>query len=298
MSWTTPLASVGVALVAGVAAFALPGALGHGGPAPSQRAVSSGYAAATLSRTPAAAGAFYVGTFNQLVETQTNPGGPDAYYAPASLRSLWAADVIRRDRLDIVGLQELHPMTLASMEHNFPGYSFWPAKPSDIQGMPESALMWRRSRFSVVSESTVPMPFLSKAPLERPVVELKDKTTGKSFWVFTTHNVRKTHPTTFAQDRTIEINEVKTLTATGLPVLFIGDLNDHQSIFCSITGQTTMHAAQGGSTGTPCTPPRRMRIDWLFGSPQVRFSDFLVDRDALVTMTTDHAVVSAEVSLP
>ena len=80
-------------------------------------------------------------------------------------------------------------------------------------------------------------------------------------------------------------------------MIFTGDFNDRTGVFCSMTGQTDLAAASGGSTGTACAPPPAMQVDWIFGSEDLTFSNYYADRGAPVPRMTDHPVVRADVYL-
>ena len=61
------------------------------------------------------------------------------------------------------------------------------------------------------------------------------------------------------------------LKRTGVPVILLGDFNERDEAYCSITGNSDLEAVNGG--GWPngrCDPPSWMRIDWIFASPSVR----------------------------
>ena len=81
------------------------------------------------------------------------------------------------------------------------------------------------------------------------------------------------------------------LERTGIPQFVTGDMNERDVYFCKVTGATPLIAAAGGSNNGGCSPPSRSEIDWIFGSPNVIFSDFVADRSPLVRRTTDHPVV-------
>jgi endonuclease/exonuclease/phosphatase family metal-dependent hydrolase len=74
-------------------------------------------------------------------------------------------------------------------------------------------------------------------------------------------------------------------------------MNERSEYFCRVTAATTLLAAAGGSNTGSCRPPKQLQIDWIFGSPGAAFSNFRVDRSALVRRTTDHPVVVADVHL-
>ena len=77
-------------------------------------------------------------------------------------------------------------------------------------------------------------------------------------------------------------------TNNGLPIVWTGDMNSKQQVFCRVTKQAGMVSASGGyRSATRCKPPRRMVVDWIFGS-NVQFSNYVQDRSRKVARTTDH----------
>ena len=81
---------------------------------------------------------------------------------------------------------------------------------------------------------------------------------------------------------------------TGYPVVVTGDMNERDLFLCRFTGGVQMHAANGGSNNGRCRPPSPAQIDWIFGSRQVRFSNYQALRnDQVVHRTTDHPLVVA-----
>ena len=68
--------------------------------------------------------------------------------------------------------------------------------------------------------------------------------------------------------------------------------------FCRVTGATDLMAAAGGSNERRLpSAAKPTEIDWIFGSPSVVFSDYTIDRSALVRRTTDHPIVVTHVTL-
>ena len=61
-----------------------------------------------------------------------------------------------------------------------------------------------------------------------------------------------------------------------------------------------MRAANGGSVGhhAAARPPATTRIDWIFGSDFVRFTNYVAQRTPLIKKTTDHPVVMADLFVP
>ncbi len=92
-----------------------------------------------------------------------------------------------------------------------------------------------------------------------------------------------------------QINLFNDLEKTGIPQFVTGDMNERDEYFCKVTGGTPLVAAAGGSNSGGCSPPRPTQIDWIFGSPNVTFSRYVVDRSAAVRRTSDHPAIVATV---
>ena len=74
-------------------------------------------------------------------------------------------------------------------------------------------------------------------------------------------------------------------------------MNERSEYFCRVTAATPLVAAAGGSNSGGCAPPKPTQIDWIFGSPGVVFSNYTIDRSALVRRTTDHPIVATQVTV-
>lgn len=96
----------------------------------------------------------------------------------------------------------------------------------------------------------------------------------------------------------IQVDAINTLRQDDIPVFFMGDRNEKDAVFCKVTTQTDLDSSSGGSSGSPCRPPAGMRVDWIFGSSDAEFTGHRADRSAPVARITDHAVVTAGVSVP
>ena len=136
------------------------------------------------------------------------------------------------------------------------------------------------------------------------MVLLRNIETGREVYFINVHN-----PATTARwgnnerwrdaATSIEVSLISQLHASGFPVVMTGDFNEREEVFCRVTGSTTMHAANGGSVGTPCLPPSSpLNVDWVFGSSEIEFTDFLATKAGVIPRATDHPLVVADASLP
>ena len=121
-------------------------------------------------------------------------------------------------------------------------------------------------------------------------------------WFFNVHNPADT-PNHGNNSRwrgnavSMEIALANELAADGTPVVFTGDYNDRAEVFCPMTGNTDLEAANGGSGDGGCSPPDHMDVDWIFGSGMM-WSDFVSASQGIVGRVSDHPFVYAESYIP
>ena len=201
--------------------------------------------------------------------------------------------VLRKHDVDVVGLQEFETVQartfLRAAGHR---YALWHPRNDTV-----NAIAWRRGRFDLVRTGTQRLRYFAGGVRQMPLVLLRDRRTHREFWVMNVHNPADTRRFPGQQRwRTVDMaRELRTVRrlhrATHKPVLVTGDMNEHQSAFCTLTGTHLLHAAAGGSHGRRCRPPAYHQVDWILGTAQVSFSGFTVDHSKLVQQTTDHDVI-------
>jgi endonuclease/exonuclease/phosphatase family metal-dependent hydrolase len=233
-----------------------------------------------------------IGTFNVLGSQHTAPGGERRNYPPASYRSPAQADFINAKALDIVGMQELQDDQLTTISARtgltaWPGFA-WGAKETD------NSILYDADRFELVSGEMWTIPFMGR-PRPQPIVRLRVRDTGREFYVVNTHpsagyDRKYTAERYHGQD--VLIGVLSRLTATGLPVLLTGDMNDRAPFYDRVVCRGGMVSASGGS-GCASRPPQMYAVDWVVGSPAVSFTDYVSDPGPGDRKLTDHFVVYA-----
>ncbi|WP_203336832.1 endonuclease/exonuclease/phosphatase family protein [Nocardioides limicola] len=239
---------------------------------------------------------FTLMTFNVLGSNHTVPGGTAPGYAPGRQRAGWAADLLLRDQPDIVGFQELQRDQYAILRERLGDtWTFYtPQGPGAVQ----TTVMWRTEMWEPTWTSALATAFVA-GPRVRPMVRLRHRTSLREIYLVNVHNSPGGRQSERDAAMRIQIPALNELRKDGIPVFFIGDLNERAGVFCTVTTRTDLYAARGGSRGTPCRPPSgRLRVDWIFGSGGVTFSGYREDRSAMVPRITDHAVISARVHVP
>ncbi len=240
---------------------------------------------------------FRIASFNILGSNHTAPGGDAKGWAPGRIRAEWAGRLVADRGVDIVGWGEIQRDQYDAVLRSTGGaFEMWPGTALGSKGIPAS-LMWRTSQFSAVWKGTVTIPFVGQQrPM--PIVQLQDVATGRQFFVMNIHNAPQGRESERNVAEARELDLIRTIRReSGLPVLLTGDFNEKAEIFCSVTGTTDLHAAAGGSNNGACRPPGGMRVDWIFGSPEVGFSGYVADRGAGVGRITDHHVLFSDVTV-
>jgi endonuclease/exonuclease/phosphatase family metal-dependent hydrolase len=247
--------------------------------------------------------AFTVASFNVLGHSHTIAGGNHARYADSSTRMGWTLTGFANAGVDLVGLQEVQPQNLGALQARGGGtWSVWPGNALGRWGMANS-IAWRKDTFEMVRGDTMDIPYFGGQPRMQPYILLRHLKTGQKLWVVSFHNpANHGSPGANTRYRRIatgrEIALANTLARTGWPVFFTGDFNDREAIFCPLTANTRLKAANGGSTGSSCSPPDRMPVDWIFGSERLRFTSYTAIDSGIIARASDHPLVVADVRVP
>src|SRR3954453_16649412 len=241
---------------------------------------------------------FTVSSFNILGASHTDHGGNKPGYASGAQRTAWALQLLRAYHVDVVGLQESESTQIAAF-NRLTGSAFdvYPGT-SMGHGPVRQSIAWRTDTWKLVSANTIAIPYFHGHRVGMPYVLLQHRESGQGVYFFNVHNPATTKAHGNNQywrnvGSNIEAQLVRRLQATGVPVVFTGDFNERGEAFCRMTA-AGLHAANGGSRSNGrCYPPRASGIDWIFGSSQVQFSDYLRQRNSLVRRATDHPIVLA-----
>jgi endonuclease/exonuclease/phosphatase family metal-dependent hydrolase len=240
---------------------------------------------------------FTISSFNVLGSNHTVRGGTHARWASGPVRAHWATALLLGHGVDVVGLQELQPPQLNVIRRS---YAVWPGYSLGRAGT-DNSIGWRTDTWELVNAYSISIPYFHGRHRPMPYVLLRNSATGVEAWFANFHNpadVRgnQQHWRTIAE--TLEISLVNRLRHnTGLPVFVTGDMNERAEVFCRMTGGAGMIAAAGGTNSGGCRPARPTNVDWIFGTPDVAFSGYTVDRSRLVSRTSDHPMMISQVHL-
>lgn len=273
---------------------------GTTGTAPGKAALS---ATTTLTDETVEPTVFRLSSFNLLGASHTAPGGDRKGWATGSVRMAWAAQLLNEQAIDVAGFQEMQkPQFHKFVELESANYDIFPGLRFGSAALANS-IAWRRDTWTLLESRMIDVPYFRGNIIRKPLVRLGNLQTGQEAWFFNTHNPsNKQGPAQKWRNRAvkIQIDMVNGLRAEtpDVPVLFTGDMNDREKFFCPITAAAPLHSANGGSNvDGDCTPPVPTKIDWILGTPEVSFSDYVALDDAFVKKTTDHPMVNATASI-
>ena len=218
---------------------------------------------------------------------------------------------------DVLGVQEAMPNQMKDMDSVLVNYSYVGVGRDDGKNEGEfSAVFYKTDKFNVINSGTF---WLSKTPNKVSMgwdavcnrvctyVLLKDKDSGKSFWVFNTHfdHVGKEARKNSA---TLIMEKIKKLNMDNHSVILIGDFNmesDHESIQHIKTELKDSKeiaeldfGPEGTFNGFQFDKPVTRRIDFAFVSEDVTVSKYAVLSDNWnLQYPSDHMPVLIKINL-
>jgi endonuclease/exonuclease/phosphatase family metal-dependent hydrolase len=247
---------------------------------------------------PAAAGKraprsfFRVATLNVLGSQHTRGRGG---FASGRKRAGGEAELIRSRGINLVGMSEVQPDQYDALAHDLPRYTVWPQGALGRNGY-RLQFAWRTSRFKKIDSGSTTYVFAHQyIPL--PYVRLRDRQSGASFWVISTHNSPRGMQRERVSATRTETRVVRHLRRQGHPVLLVGDLNEHARGYCRIAAHTRMVSANGGYFKRFCHPPWPSEIDWIMGTRNVGFSDYVRDTTTRSRGLSDHPLYYADAEI-
>jgi hypothetical protein len=299
-------------VAAALGATQLAGVLSVSAAAPATSAVTS------AKRLPPAA-TFTVSSFNLLGSSHTPVGGKRA---PGTTRIVWANQLLERHHVDVAGFQEMQanqytkfmqitaatdpvtglPLTDSVTGLPVPTWGVFPGL-SLRKRDSENSIGWRLDKFDLVQATTFTIPYFDGNPRAMPLVLLRDKASGMLFYVANVHNPADTSQYRNQQKwrtraKAVEAALQNQLRTTGLPRLFTGDMNERATFYCYMKAHTPLRFARPGTVRNGVCDARKPRaVDWISGSLQGRFSNYLEDRSPLVAKTTDHPMLVSDVTM-
>ncbi len=240
---------------------------------------------------------FRTATINVLGDSHTRRGGDKPGFRSGAARMGGVVGILRSQNLDVVGFQEFERPQKAAFNRLAGG---WDLFTGTERG--RDSIGYRTGIWEYVQGGTRTIPYFHGNPAPLPWVTLRHRETGRVVSFISMHNptssARRGNNARHRMEATRrEIALVRTLSSGGNPVLLLGDFNERGQAFCMVTRGGDLIAANGGSHSGNCAPPRRAGIDWIFGTRDIVFSEYLRHQDAQVRRITDHPVVVARATI-
>jgi endonuclease/exonuclease/phosphatase family metal-dependent hydrolase len=261
-----------------------------------------GGSAVLSSDTGAPVPTFRTATFNLLGYGHTKPGGDAPRFEDGVTRMGYSVTILDRRGIDVVGFQEFQNEQYDRfVELVGDTWATYPGNQLTDAAM-QNSIAWRTENWALVSARSIPIVYAYGAWIKMPFVLLQHKESGRLVWFANFHNAydKGTNQQRYRdQARALEVELASRLWETGVPLVLTGDMNEKDTYFCDMTTHAPMKSAAGGSVnGDPCVPPVDMRIDQIFGSTFLGFTNYKVAESKLIRKATDHPLVYADVSIP
>jgi hypothetical protein len=244
---------------------------------------------------------FTVSSFNVLGASHTKAGGKRA---SGARRIVWVHQLLTRHHVDVAGFQEMQASQLTKFLSITKGdWAVYPGlRHKRIDS--ENSIGWRTDKFVLVQATTVKIPYFNGKPRAMPLVLLRDKTSGMMAYFANFHNPAETkqyrHQGHWRSEATrVEVALQNQLYGRGLPRFMTGDMNDRASYFCRVARHAPVIAARPKTyvKDGKCYANKPRAVDWILGARKVTFSNYFEDRSPLVDKTTDHPVISSDVTV-
>lgn len=265
---------------------------------------------ATAGPLPVAAAAkkddptFRVSSFNILGWRHTAKGGKNAGMDSGERRMNRVVSLLGKRHISVAGLQEMQPQQHQRFKQLVGNE--WGVYPGDSLSRyaMHNSIVWRTSEWRAVELNTIGIPYFNGEIVPMPYVLLQNLKSHRMVWFANFHNPadgggRSSQAKWRNRAKALEVALANELWETGVPLVLTGDMNEKDNYFCSMAGQAPMRSASGGTaTSTSCSPAPGGRIDWIFGSQDLRLSGYRVLQTKFVRRTSDHPMLYADVSIP
>ena len=202
-----------------------------------------------------------------------------------------AARWVQGEGADVAAFQEVAKDQLREMQRVMPGYHFFPRRTLGTRGS-AIQIAWKTDEVKILKTGAVYRPFLGwQRPI--PYVKVRDRGTGRGFWVMAIHNAPGGHETERDISTAKEIAKIKEMVAGGQPVFVIGDVNERSEFCDKVAAATPLVSMNGGTAKRPCPVPRFGGPDWMLGSG-AEFSGF----EKVYNGISDHPALTAKAWVP
>lgn len=248
-----------------------------------------------------------VASFNVLGYNHTEPGGSKPWYANGRDRMRMATKLIKQQRFDAFGMQELQvPQWEVFRNQLGSSYRMYPSNELGSAPM-QNSIAWNYKDWYAEQKNTIAVPYFHGDKIRMPYVLLRNRETGGKVYLYNSHHAADTQGNASRwRTKAIEleaalINRLKKAHPS-IPVISTGDKNATNKYICPIMQKTGIVPANGGgySNGKCHMPtlPAHPPINWVSATSRLRWSTYQALRNATVKKITDHPVIIATGYIP
>lgn len=223
-------------------------------------------------------------TFN-ILSSSIARGGVD--------RATRAARWVQGEQADAAAFQEVAKDQLRQMQKVMPRYHFFPRRSLGTRGS-AIQIAWNTKTVQKVETGHIMRPFLGwQRPT--PYVRLRDRETGRGYYVVAIHNSPGGHEQERDISTAAQVKLVKKMLSgrRDRPVFVIGDVNERSEFCQKFAAATPLVSMNGGTPKNPCPVPRFGGPDWMLGSG-AEFSGFAKVYNGI----SDHPALTALAKVP
>lgn len=264
-----------------------------------ERGAAGGEQATTVPATE-----FRVASYNVLGHHLTGPGGSKRGFGSGTSRVAAGIAKMEAQGVSIAVLNEFEsPQAGVFLADG--DWGVHRATPNNVfrdGNTNGNAVAWRSDTWEMADSAEFTVPW--STTLHMPVVTLRHLDTGAQVVVIGVHNPASTSRQgnqggARVMARSVEIGYMQQLREElpGVPIIFMGDMNERSEAFCAFTGTGFLASSAGGSVGSPCSVPSHGPVDWIFGSTELDFTGQFIDRSFLGRIS-DHPLVTGSVVYP
>ena len=221
-----------------------------------------------------------VSSFNVLGATHTDGDTGDKHgYEPGVVRAKLAADFIKERRLSIIGTQENQNPQVKVLDKELTNYDFF--------GYDDNSIWWDARDWDMLQHGGLSIPYFDGKHKTMPYVLLQHQKTEQKLWVYNAHNpadvkgaAGKWRREGWALETSLYTELRREVKA---PILSVGDKNAISDYIDHMPRR--LH------------PASKRTIDFICGTPRLKFTDAEEIRGEKVRKITDHKVSVATMTI-
>ncbi len=168
-----------------------------------------------------------IATYNVLGASHTDAGGDTPGRAAYGDRIVRAVNVMKTNKFDVVGLQELESKQRSTLLQSAGNtYDIYPTSDISANRQSENSIIWDESKFSLLAGGSNTIAYDAHNNRDLPWVKLQAKANGHVFYVFNTHDpLNNDNPQYREQAAREHLSDLRSKATGDTPAFLTGDFN-------------------------------------------------------------------------